>query len=278
MFDLAANFRPQQAAALTVFGILAFLGDRRVAAGMLALAGLCWVSLLPYLLGSPGVIAGQDRLEVVAFNVGISNPHRPDVAAFLRDEDPDLVFFFESSFEWENAMRAAELPLQIVGSVPAGRVSGVTVLARPSLVPGIVEVPMTGEVTAVSVLLGSERIEVLGVHPPSPTTGDRAARRDDLLREVGLWVRGRAGPVLVVGDLNATPWSHAFRTMQRWGGLTDSLRGNGLQPTWPDGWGVLSIPIDHVLHTAGIATEQRRTGPAFGSAHRPVMVTVGWAG
>ena len=36
------------------------------------------------------------------------------------------------------------------------------------------------------------------------------------------------------------------------------------------------IPIDHVLHTAGLGTEGRRTGPALGSAHRPVIVEVGW--
>jgi endonuclease/exonuclease/phosphatase (EEP) superfamily protein YafD len=38
------------------------------------------------------------------------------------------------------------------------------------------------------------------------------------------------------------------------------------------------IPIDHVLHTGGLGSTDRRTGPAYGSAHRPVLVEIGFAG
>jgi endonuclease/exonuclease/phosphatase (EEP) superfamily protein YafD len=86
------------------------------------------------------------------------------------------------------------------------------------------------------------------------------------------------GEVVVVGDLNATPWSHAYGVLRLGGGLVDTLRGRGLQPTWPEGWGFLMIPIDHVLHTRGLGSADRRTGPAFGSTHRPVLVRIGVAG
>jgi endonuclease/exonuclease/phosphatase (EEP) superfamily protein YafD len=38
------------------------------------------------------------------------------------------------------------------------------------------------------------------------------------------------------------------------------------------------IPIDHALFSGGLVLVERRTGPPFGSAHRPLLVTVAAAG
>ncbi|MCJ7726089.1 MAG: endonuclease/exonuclease/phosphatase family protein, partial [Acidimicrobiia bacterium] len=131
-----------------------------------------------------------------------------------------------------------------------------------------------GEAAAVEVTLGGDRIVVLVLHPPSPTSGERAARRNGILSAAGDWVAGIDAPVVVVGDFNTTPWSPAFRSLQVRGGLADTARGGGFQPSWPSGWGPAMIPIDHALHTGGVVVVERRTGPSFGSAHRPLMVTV----
>ncbi len=275
VFDLAANFRAQQAAALLVLGIIAWLGSRTLATALLLVAAVNVALVAPYVIGGAAGIVGDDHIEIMTFNVGVSNPNRDDVAAFIAAEDPDVVFIFESSFEWEDTIRGADLPLQIVSIVPRGRIAGVTVLVRPELRPGAVEVHLGGEAAAVTVDLGASRIDILGVHPPSPTTSERSGLRDDILSAAAQWVRERPGEVVLVGDLNATPWSHALRGLRRDAGLIDTMRGAGIQPTWPNDWGLLAIPIDHVLHTGGLAAEDRRTGPAFGSAHRPVMVTIG---
>jgi endonuclease/exonuclease/phosphatase (EEP) superfamily protein YafD len=175
-------------------------------------------------------------------------------------------------------VRAADLDLSLVRQVPPRRLAGVTVLARTSLRPGDIKTGIGGESAAIAVTLGDQRIEILGVHPPSPTTGIRSDTRDDLLAAAADWVGSRDREVIVVGDLNATPWSHATRSLRRSAGLTDTRRGFGLQATWPAALGALSIPIDHVLVTAGLGFEERRTGPALGSAHRPVLVVIGPSG
>ncbi len=275
--DLTANFRPQQAVVLVVLGTVALLGDKRVAVLVIGTGLLNTAVVAPYVIGGTPDIVGDDRIEVMTFNVGISNPNRADVAAYIAREDPDVVFIFESSFEWEASFRNSDIPLQIISIVPRGRIAGVTVLARASLRPGAVEVSLGGEASAVTVDLGDQRIDLLGIHPPSPTTAERSQRRDGMIVAAGEWIRSRSGEVLVVGDLNATPWSHAVRTLRRSGALVDTMRGVGLQPSWPEGWGVLAIPIDHVLHTGGLASENRRTGPSIGSAHRPVIVTIGFS-
>ncbi len=279
MLDLVASFRVQQAAALIVLGLLALPAGRQVG-GVVILAGILVASVVaPSWLGTPRPIADDaTRLELLSFNVGVSNPNRGEVAAFIAAEDPDVAFIFESSFEWEDALRDADLDLQIISVVPRGRVAGVTVLARPELRPGSLEVGIRGEVAALAVTVDGRRLEILGVHPPSPTSAARAGARDRMLAEAASWVSERDREVVVVGDLNATPWSHAFRALRDRAGLTDTRIGSGIQATWPAGAGLLAIPIDHVLVTGGLGFEDRRSGPAFGSSHRAVLVSVGLAG
>ncbi len=76
------------------------------------------------------------------------------------------------------------------------------------------------------------------------------------------------------GYPNAWPWSAAFRRLTAAGNLDNSLTGHRLQPSWPDGWGPLMIPIDHALHGDDLVAVDRSTGPSLGSDHRPILVTV----
>lgn len=279
-FDLVANFRPQLILVAAVAVVGAVAGRRRpwiVAAAVVLVLDVAAVA--PYLVGTArGVAEGADTIEVVAFNVGISNPERAAAVAYLEAEDPDIVFLFESSFEWEDQIRRSDLELSFVVEVPEDRLAGVTVLARPDIEPLPLPNPVTGEAAALSIVLGTERVVVLGLHPPSPTTSDRAAARDRMLDTAAEWAATRRGEIIVVGDLNASPWSHAFRNLRIEGRLVDSLRGRGLQPTWPAGWGPLMITIDHALHSEGLAVADRRTGPSLGSTHRPLIVRMGPAG
>ncbi|MFH2071941.1 MAG: endonuclease/exonuclease/phosphatase family protein [Actinomycetota bacterium] len=280
--DLLTSFYPQFAVLLAVLGVL-HLALRSPGSGavMLAVALINLSIVAPYLVGGgPTAAADAPRLSVLSFNVGVSNPMRLEVARYVAEERPDLLFVLESSFEWEAALAAAGPPMSTVAIVPAGQVAGITVMADPRLLARTLEVGFAGpgEAAAVEVSLEGRRIVVLAIHPPSPTSGARAARRDAILAAAGDWVASVDAPVLVVGDCNTTPWSHAFRALQVRGGLFDTARVAGIQPSWPSGWGPAMIPIDQALHTEGLALVERHTGPSLGSAHRPLLVTVAATG
>jgi endonuclease/exonuclease/phosphatase (EEP) superfamily protein YafD len=96
--------------------------------------------------------------------------------------------------------------------------------------------------------------------------------------------------LIVVGDLNTSPWSAEFMTLTKKTGLRDSQLGYGLQPSWPmllPYFGVntqpnlltqlLQVPIDHVLVSEQIQVFSRHTGPFIGSDHLPVTVELGWS-
>lgn len=78
--------------------------------------------------------------------------------------------------------------------------------------------------------------------------------------------------MLVVGDLNATRWAAAFRELLGVGGLRDSERGFGFQPSYPAGFWLAGVPIDHSLYSDGLVPAARELGPSFGSRHRSLVV------
>ena len=79
--------------------------------------------------------------------------------------------------------------------------------------------------------------------------------------------------MVVLGDLNVTPWSPWFRRLLEAGGLAD-LAGGPHRPTWAPAPvpAALGLALDHVLATPGIRLLSRRLGPRLGSDHRPVVV------
>lgn len=81
-------------------------------------------------------------------------------------------------------------------------------------------------------------------------------------------------PVVVMGDLNLTPWSPVFADFAERAGLAPS-RGRELTSTWyrfplfPFG-----LVLDHVLATPDLTRVNYQVGSDMGSDHR--MVTTGW--
>ena len=121
---------------------------------------------------------------------------------------------------------------------------------------------------------GATELSIVAFGTDSPTTSDRAARRDQALHAAAKWSRAHSGRRVVMGDFNTTPWSSSFRRLLHDGRLFDSLSGFGLQVSWPESNVLLQIPIDHALLGPALATTDRGTGPSFGSQHRSLHLTV----
>lgn len=130
--------------------------------------------------------------------------------------------------------------------------------------PSAVELTITGRAPVSVVVFGTE----------SPTTPGRTQQRDRVLTAAARWSRSRPARRVVMGDFNTTPWSPPFRQLLHDGRLFSSLNGFGLQVSWPESNILLRIPIDHALLGPGLAATERGTGPAFGSQHRSLHLTV----
>ena len=89
------------------------------------------------------------------------------------------------------------------------------------------------------------------------------------------WLGAAKGPLILVGDMNATPRTIVYRTFAA--GLTEARRAgrlSGRVPTFPSTFPVLAI--DHVFVSAGVAIQGVRTPldplSRLASDHLPMVV------
>jgi endonuclease/exonuclease/phosphatase (EEP) superfamily protein YafD len=274
--DLAANFRPHFAVALLSMALFLILAARRrLGVGVLVVGLVNAATVAPLFVAPAG--AGEplgSTLTVMTFNVNGLNDRYAEVIEYIRAEDPDVVFIHEATFLWEDAFVAADLPYR----VEPGRQEPLD-FGTVALVPEAAQFRTFGFATtaprAVEVVLevGEATVRLLGTHPLSPSTEQRASLRDAQLGFARDWSAESGGRRIVAGDLNATPWSLPFRRLVSDGGLFNSQRGYGLELSFPARSSPLvQVPIDHVLYSEGFAVVDRRLGPPFGSDHLSVVV------
>lgn len=226
---------------------------------------------------------GSRSLRVLVLNVLTVNPRKAEVSAYLEASQADLVFLSEVDRVWVEAIAAQAPSYQTLVAVPQSDNFGMMALvsreaslgarASASVVHLLPSQPNRPAIDA-RIEWGGSEIAVLSVHTLPPMSPGRWTVTNAQMLAISAWADAQHSAV-VVGDLNATPWSWPFRRLQEHSGLLNSQDGFGLQPTWVGRfpW-VLRIPIDHVLHDRSLATVERHVGPNLGSDHLPVHVTL----
>ncbi len=117
-------------------------------------------------------------------------------------------------------------------------------------------------------------LRVVGTHPPAPESARSARRRDAQLDAIASFVRVGSAPTVLLGDLNTTPWGHAFRALVAESRLRDTSRGVGFQWSWPASFWPLAMPIDHAPVSEDVRVLDRRMGPPIGSDHLPLVLDI----
>lgn len=277
--DVLANFRAQYFVILATLGvILAVSKWRRWGYGVLLVALLNLLLVLPLFIGSPAdPEPGAPGLRVMSFNLLSTNESYSGVVEYIEAVDPDVVLLHEASRPWEVALESADLGYQIVRPRSDDLIFGTLVLVRGEGVEAVSYGYSTANPRAVSVAFTPEgwdrEVTVLGTHPLAPTDAERASLRDAQLEFARDWADGRSGLFVITGDMNATPWSHPFRSLISLPNVHNSQVGFGLQPSFPTTSNVLlRVPIDHLLYSDGLQVIDRRLGPPLDSDHFPLIV------
>lgn len=110
-------------------------------------------------------------------------------------------------------------------------------------------------------------LTVVGTHIARPSrTPLLHARETEAIAQL---VRRIDGSVVLVGDLNSSPWSYSFRALKAQTGL---VTARALTPSWP-AWPINlpQVALDHILASQDLAFVESKTGPAVGSDHLPVI-------
>lgn len=215
------------------------------------------------------VPAEAASINMVQFNLSFRNSTPEAVAAFVRKTDADIVTLQEVSGKAAKVMDllAKDYPTRI--RCPYERVGSVAVLSR---------LPAAGEaakgcvekqgMTWIRLVVGGQELTVASLHLNWPWP----FKQHRQIGELEKYFRELPRPVLLAGDFNAAPWSHAVQRVA-------AATGNSVAPGLRFSFGIeindwiprLPIPIDHILLPGDITPLDMWLGPQLGSDHHPVV-------
>ncbi len=264
LIDLASHWQWLFLAGLVVFAGLASWRDKRWTVLLLALP-------LPWLTASARAPAGDPQAPVFTLASANVNLHSRDtgaLAAWLARVQPDAVVLLEVSPAYATGLRVlSDYPFQRI--VAQDSPFGIALLSRyPLQHARVIEDAQGIAHIEAQLQWQGQSVEVVALHPMPPLSPHYHSARNAKLRAFASQAAASDRPMVLAGDLNATPWSSAFSGLAQLG----LRRASGLAATWPaalHGW--TGIPIDQVLvsrHWAVVASE---VGPQLGSDHLPVL-------
>jgi endonuclease/exonuclease/phosphatase (EEP) superfamily protein YafD len=280
-FELFVHFRIQYAAAgLLLAALLLATGSPR---GSLLAILIAAFNALPVLqraqAGPPGFACVGPRFTVVTANVQYGNDDRRPFLEWLASNPPDLVVVQELTSAWARELsRLPAYPYRAM--LPREDAYGIGVLSRWPL-SSVEADDFAGDglpSLAGRVQIAGRPVRFLALHTRWPVTPGLARERDRSLGAAARSIAEAPGPAILLGDLNATPWSPAYAAFLAASGMRDAADGSRWQPTWSAGFWPLALRIDHVFVSSGLCTEDTQVGPAVGSDHRPLAAWLRFAG
>jgi endonuclease/exonuclease/phosphatase (EEP) superfamily protein YafD len=277
-FELLSHFRVQFAAAAFLLVLLTlFTRQRRVAAMLGVLFLVHMTPLANYLAVLPGgeahaAPADEDMLPLTVAYHNLAN-RAADHAAFfdhVNSAMPDVIVLTEMDYTRRaDLFHGLRRHWKYFAATPGPSIFNVAVFSRFPLTEASRMLDTSNDWPILHVRICPEknrqclRLVTLHAHPP---LGRWTAVRDTAMSEAALEAASSEDPVILVGDLNCTPWSPRFGQLLSEGNLRDASRA-GLAPTWGSRWPLLGLQIDHILAGPNVEELERKVGPAFGSDH-----------
>lgn len=234
----------------------------------------------------PGIPRGTGSdLRVVSFNTLYGKSAPAETAASLQATHADVIVLLEASVPLVYADPMAPLlesyPYQ-VGTLAPGYVAAGYEDASATYVLSKRPVTIIAQLDAVfdqfvvsTTTRDDSAITIIAAHPSNMVGG--TARWVEEANTLASAVEDHASePLMVIGDLNATPENLTYRTITNAGvrGAADQARA-GWVPTFNVVTGAPAlIPIDHALVNDQVTAQRFSTFRVAGSDHRGIVVDV----
>ncbi len=267
MIDLASHWQWLYVAVLLLCTPLLAWKDRRWLM-LIVLAVLPW-----FTASSTAPPANHDgpSLSVVVANVNAANSNPATFIDWLNNRQADVVAVVEVSPQLGIDLETlVAFPHRVIQ--PRNDAFGIALLSRFPLSDMQVIDDNDGipHIEA-QVAWPQQAFDIVVFHPVPPMAPEFHALRDIKLTAIARHHQDIARPVVVAGDLNATPWSSAFTGLAE----LDLRRAGDLSPTWPAIFkGRFGIPIDHLLVSSRWRVHDAHIGPDIGSDHLPIEVVL----
>ncbi len=291
--DVLANLRIQVIIGLLPLVLIGLVTRRHLITASAVLV-LCWhvwflkVAMIPTAnagtsdVSVAGGVESARGLTVCLSNVLILNDDLDRICESLRKSDADVLAIVElNEFLQEKLTQefAEDYPYVVLKSQRDGAF-GIGLLSRyPLKNPEFINFSEDWMPSiSADVELPSRSVRIFVTHPTPPMSqtsfGFRNRHLSSLVDNVKSLLAGQPDrPVLVVGDLNLTPWTSRYQDLLRESGLRDASAGRGLTPTWYR-WPAFpfGLVLDHAWYSTALTCRTRTILPDMGSDHRPVLL------
>jgi len=275
-FDLFAHFRVQLSLGLLVIAsVPAFRRQYKTAVLFAFVGGLNFGTVLPLYYGKTPTLPGHLRsYRVLLMNVNTQSGDPRRAASAIEGLDPDVIVLEEVNHAWMESLSEPLLRYPHRCAVPREDNFGIALYSKHPLQRGEHLQVSEADVPSIiaDVVLPDGPVTFIATHPLPPAGSEGSRLRNDQLTAIARLAKTASLPVVLIGDLNVTPWSSHFEGLLAASGLQDSAKGRGVLPTWPTHLPFMLIPLDHCLYSKDIQVVRRALGPKIGSDHFPLVI------
>ncbi|QBG48384.1 hypothetical protein EGM51_13640 [Verrucomicrobia bacterium S94] len=277
--DLFSHFRVQyMQLCLPIIGICLWKRMNKKGAAMILLAAINYALVLPLYFGKSDVPT-KEPIRAMLMNINALNGNTDEVLSAIHDAAPDILLLEEVTPKWDNELRTLNEAYPHHIEQPRDDCFGIKLFSKFPLSRSEIKSISDRDVPTVLTTIHTPQgdISFIGTHPLPPIGKAYSESRNLQLQALPNIVKSQSHPVLLIGDLNTSPWSPHFQRLEKESRLKNSMKGFGFQPSWPARTPFMKIPIDHVLHSDEIVIHNRMLGPDVGSDHLPVIVDFSFA-
>lgn len=248
------------------------------------LLGLATVALnayfvVPWYMPVAHAAAGTE-IRLLHANVFVRNTDGARFTTLAREFDPDIIVMQEVTPAFMRSL--AELDIIYPHKLVEARDSayGIALYSKyPLRSSAIVASAPLGLPEIIATLeVDGRALNLVSGHPLHPLGAENYGARNLQLDELAEIARRTPEPLIVIGDLNVTMWSHHYRSFEEKSGLRNARLGFGIKPSWPLFMPFAMIPIDHCLVSDDIEVSNFGTGSNIGSDHLPILVSLSLTG
>ncbi len=272
-FDIFAQFTIQFAI-FVIAGAVGLFSPRLkgVAAGLVAVVLLFGYGLWPSFnvqTTESSLASGEKRLKVAQFNLGGKRSDTQAIVDSLHALNADVVTMVEVLSNREDVLARLKPDYPFQANCFENLGCDMAVVSKiPLLNNQVIYAGQTVPLLKVSLGAAYGGLVIAATHT---TRFPHVTEQFGQFRAIGQTLEVDAGPLVLMGDFNATPQSRLLR------GLADRLGVSIVTylPSWPATYGLPQFAIDHVMISASIrALSAETVGQNAGSDHVPVSVVL----
>jgi len=222
--------------------------------------------------------ATTNKASLLLSNVLSSNKNYQLLLNAIDKHKPDFIVILELNPSWEKALQSLDEHYPFQKVIPRNDNFGIALYSKVSLTN--IEVKDFAQNDIPSIIanahLFDQELRIIATHPLPPMNAALAKQQQQHLENLARFIQNNKGSTLLAGDFNSTPWSPRYKNLIKKTGLINTRQGRGLYPSWPTGlkFSALQLPLDHILVSNNIRTQNIKRLDSIGSDHYPIYVEI----